>query len=50
MGCEDVDDVCGVVVVVRKVYVDVEVAVVLEVCRVNAGNKVVFDNYGAECG
>ena len=49
MGCEDVDDVFGVVVVFQKVYIDVEVAVVLGVCRVNAGNKVVFDNYGVEC-
>ena len=29
LGCEDVDDVCGIAVVVREVYVDVYIAVVL---------------------
>ena len=31
MGCEDFDDVCGIVIVVREVYVDVEATAVLGV-------------------
>ena len=46
MGCEDFDDVCGIVIVVREVYVDVEVVVVMGVGGVNASNKVVFDTHG----
>ncbi len=50
MACEDVDDVCGIVVVVRKVNVNVEAVVVVGVYIVNTDNKVVLDNYGVECG
>ena len=43
MKGEDVDDVGCLIVVVGEVDVDVEVAVVMGVVGVNAGDVVIFD-------